>query len=91
MKREMMGWVVAGIVAVLTCTLGAMQQQQAPVGRYQLVESRFRIITKNDSVDSTTLWRIDTVTGDAMMFQANATDGPSRGIGWVPVKDVRPR
>jgi len=89
MKREMMGWVVAGIVTVLTCTLGAMQQ--GGVGRYQLVEGQFRIITKNDSVDSTTLWRIDTVTGDAVMFQAHTTDGPSRGVGWVPVRDVRPR
>ena len=85
MKRESLGWFVAGAMIVLTCTLGAMQQQGG-VGRFQLIEGRSQVRTKVAIVDAVTVWRIDTVTGEADMFQF-ASGGDDAGIGWLKVPD----
>jgi len=85
MKRESLGWFVAGAVIVLACTLGAMQQQGS-VGRFQLVEGKYQVVGKNTVVDCVAVWRIDTVTGEAVKHQVvNAGDHP--GAGWVAVTD----
>ena len=85
MKRGSLGWFVAGALAVLVCTLGAMQQQGS-VGRFQLVEGKYQIFGKNNVVDAVAVWRIDTVTGEAVVYQVlNAGDHP--GVGWVKVTD----
>ena len=86
MTRASLGWVVAGIVTVLACTLGAMQQQ-GEVGRYQLMEGRYQIITATVTVDCVAVWRIDTVTGDVVQFTAVDTDKKT-GSGWVKVRDM---
>jgi hypothetical protein len=83
MKREWLGWAVAGIVVLLTCTLGAMQQGGA--GRYQLVQGWYHIVGQDIS-EYPTVWRIDTVTGDVVMYQSIVA-GNGAGIGWRPVRD----
>jgi hypothetical protein len=85
MKRLSLGWAVAGIVTVLACTLGAMQQQGG-VGRYQLIEGRYEIIGKEALASAVTVWRIDTVTGEAVYF-ASQVGGNAPGSGWVKVRD----
>ena len=86
MKRESLGWFVAGAVTVLACTLGAMQQQGA-VGRWQLIEGKYTIIGKNAVTEVVTVWRIDTVTGKADTYSSvQAGDNP--GVGWMPVTDL---
>lgn len=85
MTRESLGWFVAGAVAVLTCTLGAMQQQ-GTVGRFQLVEGRYQVIGKTAVVDAVTVWRIDTVTGETVSYSA-VTSGDHPGVGWKLVTD----
>ena len=89
MKRESLGWFVAGAVIVLTCTLGAMQQQGGQVGRYQLLEGSYQMTTPKNTFDCTTVWRIDTVNGDTVRF-AWGSDDTGRFIGWVKVEDVAP-
>ena len=87
MKRESLGWFVAGAVIVLTCTLGAMQQQGS-VGRFQLFkgECTFHDGDKGNT-EVATVWRIDTVTGDTVMFHWSANDLTTI-VGWMTVEDV---
>ena len=80
MKRESLGWFVAGAVIVLTCTLGAMQQQGG-VGRFQLFEGRHLALADNTSIVFETVWRIDTETGETLYFVADP--GAKNGIGDV--------
>jgi hypothetical protein len=81
--REWLGWFVAGIVAVLVCTLGAMQRE-GQVGRYQLVEGRYTVVTPRNTIEATSVWRIDTTTGDVVMFQSRV-DGENTTSGWMGV------
>lgn len=85
MKRDSLGWIVAGVVTVLTCTLGAMQQQ-GEVGRYQLFEGRHQHVGEKATVDVVSVWRIDTVTGNVDMYRS-ASGGMAPGNGWVQVSD----
>jgi hypothetical protein len=85
MKRESLGWFVAGALAVLVCTLGAMQQQGS-VGRFQLVEGKYQIVGKERVVDTVAVWRIDTVTGETVCY-GSVIDGDHPRAGWVDVTD----
>jgi hypothetical protein len=87
MTRESLGWVVAGVVVTLVCTLGAMQRE-GQVGRYQLVEGRYTIVTQKTltATEAVCTWRIDTVTGETVMFQS-LVGGKDAGSGWMPVRD----
>jgi hypothetical protein len=84
MKRESLGWFVAGAVIVLTCTLGAMQQQGS-VGRFQLVDGTYEIIGEKGKVACPTVWRIDTVTGEAVQYLASIDENGKHKAGWTPV------
>jgi hypothetical protein len=88
MKRESLGWVVAGIVAVLVCTLGAMQRE-GQVGRYQLVEGRFHIIEPGKVTEFATVWRIDTVTGDVVSYHEVSLGDEKDSSGWLRVDDFK--
>jgi hypothetical protein len=85
MKRESLGWFVAGAMIVLTCTLGAMQQQGS-VGRFQLVEGKYQIVGKEKIVDGVSVWRIDTVTGETVYYHSVIV-GDDPGVGWREVID----
>jgi hypothetical protein len=85
MKREFLGWIVAGAVVVLSCTLGAMQPQ-GQVGRYQLAQGRFPVIdfvgARQTFRDG--FFRIDTQTGDVQeYFYAVGPDAPDPKWGTV--------
>lgn len=88
MKRESLGWFVAGAVIVLTCTLGAMQQQGG-VGRFQIVEGTFQMTSAKEGgiglLDVPTVWRIDTVTGEAVMYFATIDKDGTERTGWGTV------
>lgn len=85
MTRDSLGWFVAVAVILLTCTLGAMQQQGA-VGRYQLVEGKYQIVGRNAVVDAVAVWRIDTVTGETVCYSC-VTAGDHQGVGWKLVSN----
>ena len=85
MKRESLGWFVAGALAVLICTLGAMQQQGG-VGRFQLLAGTYQINFKNTFVDVPGVWRIDTVTGETVQYLAVDNNGQPQK-GWQSVTD----
>ena len=87
MKRESLGWFVAGAMIVLTCSLGAMQQQGS-VGRFQLFEGTYQIVGEAELVDTPAVWRIDTVTGETAQMLATWKDGKS-SAGWVYVSDYK--
>ena len=83
MKRESLGWFVAGAMIVLTCSLGAMQQG-GQVGRYQLFEGNCRMITEKGNFDCPTVWRIDTVSGDTVRFFF-LHENDKQHVGWVKI------
>lgn len=92
MKSSYAGWVVAGLLLVLICTVGAMQQQ-GQVGRYQLVHGRYQFIdgVKGTNVTTDAVFRIDTVTGETRRFMFSvlppAVPGGAVGTiyGWTSV------
>ena len=61
MKKQSLGWIVAGIVTVLGCTMGAMQQQSA-VGRWQVVVGPW--VNHRDGKTGSVAVLVDTTTGD---------------------------
>jgi hypothetical protein len=69
MTREVSGWAVAGVLAVLIVSMGAMQQA-ARVGRFQLVLLNQRVGFLGDDGEVTTQQEqqmtllLDTETGD---------------------------
>ena len=87
MSRESLGWFVAGALAVLVCTLGAMQQQGG-VGRFQLVEGKYQIVGETSVIDAVSTWRIDTVTGEVSEYRS-VTAGKRPGVGWVRVPEFK--
>jgi hypothetical protein len=91
MTRGSLGWIVAGVVVVLSCTLGAMQQEGA-VGRYQLFEGRSELIAgaTGKVLEQVSVWRIDTVNGRVDRYTA-VVGGPNEGFGWQSVGDYRPK
>jgi hypothetical protein len=88
--REWLGWFVAGIGVLLTCTLWVMVQQWG-IGRYQLIEGRF-IAVRGEGLDIrkeevVSVFRIDTVTGKVGRFQAIFGPGVT-AVGWERVDDL---
>lgn len=84
MKSSYAGWVVAGLLLVLICTVGAMQQQ-GQVGRYQLVQGRYWVSGgENPGMSPEQLLLFDTATGDTRAFYVSFT-GESSVMGWGPV------
>jgi hypothetical protein len=89
MKRESFGWVVAGIIAVLCCTLGAMQQQ-VQVGRFQLMEGRYQVWSLSGSggpAENVDVWRIDTATGAVSKYTV-MVDGTHAVVGFMSCNEV---
>lgn len=65
MKSSYAGWVVAGLLLVLICTVGAMQQQ-GQVGRWQVVIGQWEgkdVAVAVDTTTGTTYWRGPGPTG----------------------------
>lgn len=84
MKRESLGWFVAGGIAVLACTLGAMQQQGS-VGRFQLLSGEYTVhFPDKGNTPVAAVWRIDTITGDTVRFHWSV-NADEILVGWVPV------
>ena len=89
MKREFIGWIVAGAVVLLFCTLGAMQPQ-GQVGRYQLAQGRYLIFDptgqgRAEYADS--FFRIDTQTGDVQEYMCAAGMGTGTPKWGMAVRD----
>lgn len=89
MRSSYAGWVVAGVLMMLICTVGAMQQQGG-VGRFQLLQGQYEIIGGQQTVPAVTVWRIDTVTGETVMYVAVNYPNES-GFGWQKVGDHKRR
>jgi hypothetical protein len=89
MNREKLGWVVAAVVVLTTCTLGAMQQQdqQGQVGRYKLVECQTEIVGDGAVAKKVAVFRIDTATGATVEYVALA--GKDGGSGWMPINNFK--
>lgn len=64
MKRESLGWIVAGAVVVMFCTLGAMQQASR-VGRFQIV---IGVNPVGELAAEKYTMLLDTETGDTRPF-----------------------
>jgi hypothetical protein len=88
MKRWYAGWVFAVVVFTLACSLGAMQQPQGQVGRYQLMQGQVEVVGEGATANFNVVFRIDTVTGDTLEYKA-VVEGENAGIGWIPVGYVR--
>ena len=95
MKRESLGWFVAGALAVLACTLGAMQQREGQVARYQLIEGQYDNATEGAISKRVSVFRIDTVTGatDKYMWATTQLGNGKLGHieGWFHVKEALER
>lgn len=69
MTREVSGWAVAGVLAVLIVSMGAMQQA-ARVGRFQIVSLKHSVAILGDdgevatNQDQQMTLLLDTETGD---------------------------
>jgi|688.fasta_scaffold317137_2 hypothetical protein len=87
MKRESLGWVVAGLIIVLVCTVGAMQQQQGQVGRYQLMTGRETIVGDASSTEQSHIYRIDTATGECWQYMSLVTK-EKPVTGWLRLFDI---
>ena len=87
MKRESLGWIVAGLITVLACTAGAMQQQQGQVGRYQLMTGRETTVSDASSTETSNIYRIDTATGDCWKYLTLVTKEKTV-TGWLRLFDV---
>ena len=82
MKRESLRWIVAGMVVVMVCTLGAMQQ--APrAGRFQIVNGVMAVGERGEQGSGNPCsMLLDTDTGTTRIF----TFGKS-GVRWdAPVE-----
>lgn len=83
MKRESLGWFVAGVLTVLSCTLGAMQQQQDAVGRWQLTVLRDETREKDFA-----LLRFDTATGETRVWDP-VTPRDRALPAWIRIPETR--
>jgi hypothetical protein len=83
MKRESLGWIVAGIVTVLTCTLGAMQRPGGEIGRYQVVPGKSLVDTKQ-TMDTFVL--LDTATAKSWTLLMQTTNKNMPNVVWVSVE-----
>lgn len=70
---------MAGVVTV--CSLGAMQQQ-CSVSRFQLFEGAYLICGEDALVNTPSVWRIDTVTGETVKYFL-----ADKRNGWARVSD----
>jgi hypothetical protein len=80
MKREISGWVVAGLLGVLMVSMGAMQQTAQQAGRFQITSlmQPMMITRDSDGKEVVSEQRItillDTETGEArqLIYTVNA-------------------
>jgi hypothetical protein len=90
MKREYVGWIVAGAVVVMFCTLGAMQQADGPVGKYQMVSGVYveSAVTGEGLLvkERPTMILLDTTTGKAWKLGSIIVGGDETMM-FSPVKD----
>jgi hypothetical protein len=79
MRTSYAGWVVAGVLLVLICTVGAMQQQ-GQVGRWQLVIGEWE---NKDGARQCVAVAVDTTTGWTYWREV-------KQLGWNPVPSPTP-
>ncbi len=92
MRREVSGWIVAGIVTVLACTLGAMQQESSATGRYQVANGVCETIRKDGTRDSVSVvLLVDTATGQTRAMYApegaNIRWSGFLGVGYLGLEE----
>jgi hypothetical protein len=86
MKRWYAGWAAAGVVVLLVCALGAMQQPRQ-AGRYQVVIGEWTLVADGGQAKNLgVVVRIDTDTGHSDRMSFDDKTGRHR---WLPIDDVR--
>lgn len=70
MKRKSLGWFVAAGMLVVVC-MGAMAQNDLPIGRYQVASGVSQTVRKGGELDTiSVVLLVDTVTGQTRALYA---------------------